>query len=71
MYITSVWWRGRYGRIIGETRAFGASDGQPGSIVNKGRSLVVDQRRASRDFLVEETRHDTRRWSVASGGAAR
>jgi hypothetical protein len=49
----------------------GASDGQPGGSAMKGRSLDVDQPCASRAIPGGEARHDTCRWSVASGGAAR
>jgi hypothetical protein len=49
----------------------GARDGQPGSNAMTGRSLAVDRPCACRAFPGIEARHDTYRWLVASGAAAK
>jgi hypothetical protein len=52
-------------------KGVGGGDGPPGSTARRGRSLDVDQPNACRAFPGGEARHDTGRWSAASGEAAR
>jgi hypothetical protein len=80
MYIRSVWWRGGYGRINGRTRALDVA------IVSREATLdLASERPFSKERALArrrpamyhsslpggEARHDTCRWSVASGAATR